>query len=273
MKHLIRDVLRVAWLLPRHPVEVYDRLCAYVEMEQDHHQEKSTAYQPWPVPEIIEGIEACLKASLSEFLTEPAVEETEQEIRQRIGQLPPGLPLPLIFNADFTLARLCYAMCRTLRPRIVMETGVAYGVTSTFILKAMQVNNSGTLHSVDLPSSQRGAEQAVGILIPETLRERWQLYRGVSRRLLPRLLPKLRPVELFIHDSMHTYRNMLWEFHTVRPYLAARGALISDDVSANAAFLEWVNSVQPDFWAVSPETDKDTLFGVSLFCDAGATRY
>ncbi|RMG03228.1 MAG: hypothetical protein D6735_08975 [Acidobacteria bacterium] len=72
---------------------------------------------------------------------------------------------------------------------MVLETEVGYGVTSAFILKALEVNGHGTLHSVDLPPLGCDADQFVGILIPELLKYRWQLHRGVSRRVLPSLLP------------------------------------------------------------------------------------
>jgi predicted O-methyltransferase YrrM len=36
-------------------------------------------------------------------------------------------------------------------PNIVLETGAAYGVTSAFIVQALEVNRKGTLISVDLP--------------------------------------------------------------------------------------------------------------------------
>lgn len=132
-------------------------------------------------------------------------------------------------------------------------------------MKALEVNGHGTLHSVDLPPLGRDADRFVGILIPEQLKHRWQLHRGVSRRVLPSLLPRLGKVDIFIHDSLHTYRNMQWEFSIVAPYLPPKAVVISDDVSDNLAFANWVAQINPLYYAVVQQADKRTLFGVSVF--------
>jgi predicted O-methyltransferase YrrM len=47
---------------------------------------------------------------------------------------------------------IIYTIIRCLKPRIVIETGVANGASSTFILSALEKNNLGKLYSIDLPS-------------------------------------------------------------------------------------------------------------------------
>ncbi len=109
-------------------------------------------------------------------------------------------PFTTRHHADLSLARLCYAVCRLLRPEIVLETGVAYGVTTALVLKALQVNGKGRLYSIDLPPLGENADAFVGYLVPEALRARWTVNRGVSKRVLPQLLPRLGRVDLFIPD-------------------------------------------------------------------------
>ncbi len=43
-------------------------------------------------------------------------------------------------------------------------------------------------------------------------------------------MERCAPVDLFYHDSLHTYDHMFWEFGTALPYLSPRGLLASDDV-------------------------------------------
>lgn len=45
-----------------------------------------------------------------------------------------------------------YLLIRAIKPAIVVETGVAAGISSSHILKALCDNGSGFLHSVDLPN-------------------------------------------------------------------------------------------------------------------------
>jgi hypothetical protein len=187
----------------------------------------------------------------------------EAELKRGIAGLREA-PYPLTACGDFRLGRLCYLACRALRPEAVVETGVLYGVTSAFILQALEANGTGTLHSVDLPPARAGSEDFVGRLVPARLRARWTLHRGTSRRVLPTLLPTLPPVGVFVHDSLHTYRNMRREFETVAPFLARRSAVVSDDVHDNAAFLEWMAGRRHAYAAAVPREEKAGLFGVTL---------
>jgi cephalosporin hydroxylase len=45
---------------------------------------------------------------------------------------------------------------------------------------------------------------------------------------------------MFLHDSSHSYRHMLWEFRAFWPRLRDGGLLVSHDVHMNAAFPEFV---------------------------------
>jgi hypothetical protein len=146
---------------------------------------------------------------------------------------------------------LLYALVRTLRPTLVVETGVASGLSSLFILGAMRDNGHGRLVSIDLPFTEDGGEPAAivpgtsitkeqwspippgeahGWLVPEPLRDRWDLRLGDARELLPGVLAALGKIDVFLHDSLHTLDHMLFEFETVWPHLGSGGLLASDDL-------------------------------------------
>jgi hypothetical protein len=196
---------------------------------------------------------------------EPQMKEIEQEVMERIGSIGLSAPFTLVHNAGFSMAKCCYGLCRALRPRVVLETGVAYGVTSAFILKALKVNGEGTLHSIDLPPLGRDADSFVGALIPAELRKEWKLHRGVSKRVMPRLLTDLSRVELFLHDSLHTFSNVKRELSLVTPYLARPAVVMADDIQEHGAFLEWAQQTEPDSWFAVCEQQKEALFGVAVF--------
>ena len=54
---------------------------------------------------------------------------------------------------------------------------------------------------------------------------------------MPSVLRK-EPIDMFVHDSEHTYDNMRREFATVWDYLRPGGAVVADDVGGNPAFDE-----------------------------------
>jgi len=137
-----------------------------------------------------------------------------------------------------------YAALRALRPDIVVETGVANGVSSAYLLLALHKNGRGGLYSIEVgDSSYLPAGKETGWVVPAWLRPRWRLLIGDSRVLLPKILADLGGLDVFIHDSSHTHEHMLWEYRKAYPYLRAGGLLLSDDASWNTAFAEFVNEV------------------------------
>jgi hypothetical protein len=253
-------------LLPSSPLEFYDRVRTMVEVRLEPMWVRPGRYQTQEWPAVVAGASQALGHDLNTFLVEPAIVELEEEIRRHVDNLRAQAPFTLSHNADFHLARLCYTICRATRPAVIVETGVAYGVTSTYILQALAVNESGMLHSVDLPPLGRDADRFVGILIPPALKQRWRLHRGASKRVLPALLRRLGQIDLFIHDSLHTYTNMRWEFHAAASHLARSAVVIADDIEGNPAFQEWASAAQPAFSTTMREAEKPGMCGLSIFC-------
>ncbi len=158
-----------------------------------------------------------------------------------------------------------YVLVRGSEPTVAVETGVEFGVGSAAMLMAMADNGVGHLHSIDLPTldpegrvnadgqQDRSAVptlEATGYAIPPEARDRWTVTLGSSSELLPPLLEKLGRINLFFHDSEHSYATMLREFQTAWPRLGRSGLLASDDVGWNAAFSDFCRSVDgaPLLW-------------------------
>jgi predicted O-methyltransferase YrrM len=198
--------------------------------------------------------------NVAEVLEEPALENAENDTRRLLADIRHEDPYVPRWAADSVLARCCYLACRLIEPEVVVETGVAYGVSSAFILKALKVNGRGTLHSVDLPPVRRQADMSWGVAVPDELRGRWRPYRGTSARVLPRLLQEVGTVDLFVHDSLHTYRNMCCEFDIVWPRLRNGGLLLADDVERNRAFGE-LQRERPALWRVVEDREVSPLQG------------
>jgi len=195
-----------------------------------------------------------------EILDEPALHDLEEATRRILRGVHHENPRGAQWPADSVLARCCYLLCRLIRPAVVVETGVAYGVSSAFILQALEENGGGVLHSVDLPPLRRGYARSWGVAVPETLKARWTLHHGTSKRILPRLLEELGKVDVFLHDSLHTHRNMQREFEALWPRLRTGGVLLADDVERNRAFGE-LRERNPSLWRVVRDVEGRPLHG------------
>lgn len=196
----------------------------------------------------------------AEILDEPALLEVEERTRRLLRNVHHENPRGARWPADSILARCCYLICRFLDPAIVVETGVAYGVSSAFILQALEQNGHGALHSVDLPPLRRGRARTWGVAVPDALKPSWTLHRGPSARVLPGLLEELGKVDVFLHDSLHTRRNMRREFQAVWPRLRTGGVLLADDVERNGAFGE-LRDKAPGLWRVVRDVEEHPLHG------------
>lgn len=252
-------------LLARHPGEFVDRVRNMVEVRLDRLIRRRGDYAPVTLADALGTLGSSLGDPLSIYLDDPQYIHAKDHLQLSVGRLGDRAPFIQDHNAGLALASMCYALCRVLRPRVVLETGVAYGITSTFILAALDANREGLLHSVDLPPLASHADEFVGALIPSEFRDRWRLVRGTSRRVLPGLLHRLGRVDLFIHDSLHTYWNMRSEFSSVERFLGRPSAVLADDIEGNTAFQEWVNERPPTDWCAVSEFMRSNAFGVSLF--------
>jgi len=143
--------------------------------------------------------------------------------------------------------KFLYFIVRMVQPQVIVETGVAHGVSSWTILNALERNGSGRLYSIDLPDKDLQSynpvnlQQTSGWVVPDRLKGRWELRLGSSSELLPALLQEVSSVDVFFHDSDHSYENMHFEFAAALPFLRKGGLIVSDDVHKNRSFSEFVN--------------------------------
>lgn len=175
--------------------------------------------------------------------------------------------LPMWFLNHIERKNLCdrrgfrlmlYLLVRKYKPKVVVETGVEKGLSTTYILCAMHENGKGHLYSVDqspkmaatheidcgnthteqLTDGQSHNEFLVGDFVPDIVKSRWTLVVGNAREVLPPLLNKLGKIDMFFHDSLHTFEHMKWEYEIVWPYITNGGLLLSHDVLWNRAFYD-----------------------------------
>lgn len=171
------------------------------------------------------GLEDLRKADMREFMKQPP----------SLGLLERAVSTASV-NAPYHDSAFLYYLTKALRPNVVIETGVWYGYSSTFILQALFEERQGELCSIDLKDQNFPLGLEEGFVVPNELRSRWNLILGASKDMLPQALDKFSQVDLFVHDSDHSYDNMMYEFRAVWPKLRPGGLLVADNVELNNSF-------------------------------------
>lgn len=155
-------------------------------------------------------------------------------------------PYPTEYSIDNNSGLFLYLLCKTIKPERVVETGVAFGQSSMYVLQALEENNKGSLYSIDDVFSPWQTREMIGSSIPTNLKNRWNLNFGSSTEKLNTIMSSLDSVDIFLHDSLHTYKNMMFEFETAWPYIVNGGFLISDDIGDNNAFHDFCTKMNLD---------------------------
>lgn len=168
-------------------------------------------------------------------------------------------------DGDSSLCRAAWCTVRHVCPQVVIETGVARGVTSRVVLEALQANDRGHLWSIDLPYPfDHELHDQIGVAVSDTCRARWSYLAGTSRQRLPALIDEVGHVEVFIHDSLHTVRNTVFELEQAASAMAPGGVMLVDDIALHKGFAVFAER-HPEYQTiVCPSADRTGLFGVAV---------
>jgi len=121
-----------------------------------------------------------------------------------------------------------YAFVRAMQPEHVVETGTQLGLGSCAIAAALLRNGHGRLTTIDI-------EPDAGYLIGEPWADVIDRRIGSSIEVLG----GERDVDIFIHDSLHTYDYETQELASVGPNLRMGALVLSDNAHASAALSDW----------------------------------
>jgi predicted O-methyltransferase YrrM len=160
-------------------------------------------------------------------------------------------------NLDAAL--FLYWLVRKHKPKTIVQCGVCNGLSSAFMVLGLAANGAeGKLYGIDIPPvfdpkepSWTGSGQVYGHtipegktsgwIVPEAYRTRFEVREGDSKILLPKLVDILPTIDLFYHDSDHTYNHMMFEFREAKRKIADGGLVVADDISWNASLWDFAD--------------------------------
>jgi hypothetical protein len=163
----------------------------------------------------------------------------QTELESRCAAMRDWLEYPEWYAIERETSFLYYAVCRHIAPDTVLETGVANGHSTFFFLQAMKKNGKGSLHSVDIADN-------VGRLLTEEERAGWSLHilTAPQRRSFTKVVDSISPIDMFVHDSDHTYGWQIFEYEAAQAALSPKGILLSDDIDHNLSFYDFCGKLR-----------------------------
>ena len=148
-------------------------------------------------------------------------------------------------DADPAMSEAIWCLVSHRRPLKVLETGVARGITSRVVLEGLKRTATATSGALTSSTWTGGctarSEQPYpshSVVAGPTSRARAGAAYGL-------FLEAIGEIDLFVHDSLHTGRNVRFELETVWPALRPGGALVVDDIGHSLAFDAFTAAVAP----------------------------
>lgn len=217
---------------------------------------------------------------LVEFLGE-LLETEEDEISRILRDLETD-PLVAGLEEDLTFfdnksynsggtrwnGRIAYVVSRIIQPTTILEIGVANGVSTVYLLAALEEGeHESRVHAMDRPSFERDVKERPGSralngrggVIPTEKEVCWlapigtrenhnhQLHIGDFTETLPSILEVLGGLDLMLYDASKDATEMEYAYETGIESLNEGGVLLSDDVNGNDAFERTVTGRRGDW--------------------------
>jgi hypothetical protein len=168
-------------------------------------------------------------------------------------------------DGDSSLCRAAWCVALHTRPEVVIETGVAHGVTSRIVLEALARNHLGRLWSIDLPFPfDQRLHMETGVVVNDACRPHWSYVEGSSKQRLPPLIAKVGHVEMFIHDSLHTAENTVFEMEQAASAMSAGGVMLVDDIDTHTGFETFAKRHPGYQTIICPSADRKGMFGIAV---------
>jgi predicted O-methyltransferase YrrM len=145
--------------------------------------------------------------------------------------LPSGESVEATGYIDETCGRLLQRIIRTIRPKVGVEVGLAFGISTLYILEAIAEVGGEKLIGMD-PAQHDDHWRGGGL---HNIREAgyesfYEFHENTSQQVLPALVGKGQRIDFAFIDGWHTFDHTLIDFFYIDQMLNAGGAVVFDDV-------------------------------------------
>lgn len=166
---------------------------------------------------------------MSELLSRCAV--LKETLQSGLVQTLDGSRIPIDSNICLAYAEALFETVLRMRPRVVLEVGMAFGVASLAILSALRENGeNGKLISVD-PHQLSGGWKGGGVVAVARagFKENHELIADYDYNVLPRLLASGFKLDFAYIDGWHTFDYVLLDWWYLDKMLPVGGVVGFND--------------------------------------------
>ena len=145
--------------------------------------------------------------------------------------LPSGESIKVHSHVGKGSGRVIQHAIEVAKPKLACEVGLAYGISSLYILDAMQEHGGGRLIGMD-PAQHDGTWRGGGLhnLQRAGFADRYEFHEETSQRILPRLAEAGTRIQFGFIDGWHTFDHTLVDFFYIDQMLDVGGVVVLDDV-------------------------------------------
>jgi predicted O-methyltransferase YrrM len=193
-----------------------------------------------------------LAASATEFSRIASYIPDGRRLYREIASQQSGKISPIKFDSAEELGSFLYAFVMETKPKCVVETGVANGLTTNLIMAALDTYG-GELHSFDINPECQSVYNGRG-------KWNFHLLSRNYKKQVKEVVSSISNIDLWIHDSDHSHSWQSFEYSIAASKLkASQGILVSDDIDCSTAFGKLIKSLGTKGWAVF---DERKFFGI-----------
>ena len=144
--------------------------------------------------------------------------------------LPSGRSVPLHSHIGPKSGRVIRNAIELTRPKVACEVGLAFGVSTLYILETMRVNGQGMLIGMD-PAQHDDTWQGGGLhnIRRAGFGDRYRFFEERSQRVLPRLEADGTRIQFGFVDGWHTFDHGLVDFFFLDQMMDPGGIIVMDD--------------------------------------------
>ena len=158
----------------------------------------------------------------------PLIEEIESS---GLTTLPGGACVPIHSDIGPESARIIQIAIEATHPRTGIEVGLAFGISTLYILDAMQLHGGGVLIGMD-PAQHDVTWRGGGLhnVKRAGFKDRYLFHEERSQVVLPRLDAVGTRIQFAFIDGWHTFDHTLVDFFFIDRMLDVGGIIVLDDV-------------------------------------------